>query len=218
MMLEIALSLGASMPAGKGGWIGWWKPGIGDPTPVGWFTVALYFSAAVLAGVIVYVRRRELRRAERHLWQVMLLGLLGLGANKQLDLQSALTELGRLWAYDQGWYEHRHKVQKVFILAVALLAVGLGTLMLALIRRMPPATRVAALGACALLGFVLIRASSFHHVDLFIHASFWGGIRGNWLIEVGGLLVILGGQLWRLVAPARSSAAPDACGPLVTRQ
>jgi hypothetical protein len=216
MMLEAVLSLGTCMPAGKGGWIGWWKPGIGDPTPVGWITVALYFTAAVLAGVILQVRKQDLGRAERRLWQVLLVGLVGLGFNKQLDLQSALTELGRLMAYGEGWYPYRHKVQRAFILGVGLAAIGMSVLMLSVMRRTPPATRVVVLGACALLAFVLIRASSFHHVDLFIRATFWG-IRGNWLIEVGGLLVIIAGSLWRLLVPSRSGAAADACGSLATR-
>jgi hypothetical protein len=215
-MLEAVLSVGSCMPAGKGGWIGWWKPGIGDPTPVGWITVALYFTAAILAGVILYSRRQELRKAERRLWQALAFGLVGLGLNKQLDLQSALTELGRLMAYDEGWYEYRHKVQRAFILCVGLAAIGMGALLLAVMRRSPAATRVAVLGACALLAFVLIRASSFHHVDLFIRASFWG-IRGNWLIEVGGLLVIIAGSLWRLFVPSRNAEAADGCVTLVTR-
>lgn len=70
------------------------------------------------------------------------------------------------------------------------LAVVVGVGLLILMRRSSSATRVTVLGACMLLAFVVIRASSFHHVDVFIRSTWWG-VRGNWLAEVGGLLVIL---------------------------
>jgi hypothetical protein len=56
----------------------------------------------------------------------MAIGLGALGVNKQLDLQSALTELGRILATDGGWYDSRHRVQRVFILAVGSAAVLVG--------------------------------------------------------------------------------------------
>jgi hypothetical protein len=45
--------------------------------------------------------------------------LFALGINKQLDLQTALTELGRVLALSQGWYEQRQVVQFWFIAALA---------------------------------------------------------------------------------------------------
>jgi hypothetical protein len=39
----------------------------------------------------------------------------GLGINKQLDLQTALTEFGRVLADNQGWYDKRQVVQVWFI-------------------------------------------------------------------------------------------------------
>jgi amino acid permease len=128
----------------------------------------------------------------------MAMGLAALGVNKQLDLQSALTELGRILAADGGWYDSRHRVQRVFILAVGSAAVLTGAFLLYAMRGAPAGARISVLGACALLAFVAIRASSFHHVDLFIRSRWWG-IRGNWLAEVGGLLVILAGAglRWR---------------------
>src|SRR5450631_116329 len=43
--------------------------------------------------------------SERYTWRAVSILFLALGINKQLDLQTALTELGRVLAYDQGWYE-----------------------------------------------------------------------------------------------------------------
>ena len=85
------------------GWIGSWSPGIGDPTPMGWITVVGYLAAAWLCFRVG--GRLEVRTAypERHLWRILTWGLLVLGVSKQLDLQSALTELGRTLAHAQGW-------------------------------------------------------------------------------------------------------------------
>jgi Na+-driven multidrug efflux pump len=192
-------------PAGSGGWIGYWAPGIGDPTFVGWATVVLYFAAALACWRILRSRDAALSRAERWAFRCLLLGLVGLGINKQLDLQSALTEMGRILAVEQGWYEQRRRVQRVFILGVGVGLGAVAVLLLNLMRHSQPSTRVTLLGATGLLAFVLIRASSFHHVDLFIHATVWG-LRGNWILEIGGLLIILAGTLWRWRRgrPARS--------------
>jgi hypothetical protein len=123
--------------------------------------------------------------------------LLFLGMNKQLDLQSAFTELGRILAADQGWYAVRHRVQRVFILAVGVIAVACAVGLLVLLRRTRHATRLAAFGATLLMAFILIRASSFHHVDLFIRAEWWN-VRGNWFAEIGGIAIIIAGACWGL--------------------
>src|SRR6185295_4592983 len=173
-----------------GGWIGSWAPGIGDPTVVGWVTVGLYFVAALVSLRVGWGRGQRLARSERFFYRGLTVALFALGVNKQLDLQTALTELGRIMASEEGWYEQRRRVQRVFILLVGLVAfAGAGT-GLFFLRRAPRATHVTLLGVIGLVAFVLIRASSFHHVDLFIRSSWWG-IKGNWLIEVGSILVVI---------------------------
>ena len=92
------------------GWIGDWSPGIGDPTVAGWLTVALY---AFAAWACLTVLRRErmaklpLVANEGLVWRLMMVFMIALGINKQLDLQSAFTELGRIMAHKQGWYGNR---------------------------------------------------------------------------------------------------------------
>jgi NADH:ubiquinone oxidoreductase subunit K len=142
--------------------------------------------------------------AERLAWRTLAVALAVLGVNKQLDLQTALTELGRMLATDEGWYESRHRVQRVFILAVGSVAATIGMGLLVVMRRAPLGTRISLVGFCALLAFVVVRASSFHHVDLFIRSRWWG-IKGNWLMEVGGLLVILAGVGLRCRAVGRGA-------------
>src|SRR5215510_2061694 len=98
-----------------------WSPGIGDPTIGGWTTVGLYFVAAVNC----WVTKRSLFRdtSEWRVWLLLSLSFICLGINKQLDLQSALTDIGRLLAHYQHWYDQRQTVQVLFIIAVAMIAV-----------------------------------------------------------------------------------------------
>jgi cytochrome bd-type quinol oxidase subunit 2 len=177
------------------GWIGHWSPGIGDPGLMGWLTVAAYFLAAWLCWRARHAALESARPAARQsamLWALFAVGLVLLGLNKQLDLQSAITEMGRMLARSQGWYANRRPVQMAFIAAVALSAT-LGFALLLLAARQELRRMLLALTGIAGLGcFIVIRAASFHHVDQFIHFSI-AGLRMNWLLELGGIgLVVLG--------------------------
>ena len=44
------------------------------------------------------------------------------------------------------------------------------------------------------MGFVVIRAASFHHVDALL-ASRLGGLKWNWILELGGILIVAVGAL-----------------------
>ena len=99
-----------------------WTPGIGDPTIGGWLTVALYLVASVSCWILARNLRLEdaPRLRERRAWQSISVLFLALGVNKQLDLQTALTESGRVLAQYQGWYQQRQLVQLAFIALVAV--------------------------------------------------------------------------------------------------
>ena len=74
-----------------------WRPGIGDPTIGGWVTVVLYILACLSCwrtGGAVRFRERVVGQ-ESHAWLATALLFALLGVNKQLDLQTALTEFGR---------------------------------------------------------------------------------------------------------------------------
>jgi len=179
------------------GWIGHWSPGIGDPTIMGWLTVLLYAVCAWQCYRLLTRHAGLLGRSEATLWWILALGLTALGINKQLDLQTALTEFGRMAAYQDGWYERRREVQVVFIYIVAALA-GCAALALAyLAREAPFATMAAIAGSACLLAFVVMRAASFHHLDRFIGGEYFG-LRMNWMLEIGGICIIFFGARWRL--------------------
>jgi len=179
------------------GWIGHWSPGIGDPTIVGWLTVFFYFSGAWQCYRLARSRSGTLVQRERSLWWVLTLGLLALGINKQLDLQSALTEIGRIVAIQQGWFERRHEIQGRFVYGVAAIAGFIAIAAAYLLRNAPPATMVAFAGAVLLLAFVVIRAASFHHFDAFINTRLLG-LSVNGIMEMTGIGIIIGSALWRL--------------------
>src|SRR5688572_33006079 len=98
---------------------GQWKPGIGDPTLLGWLTVAVYLAGAAIcwkaAAASVGTRWPTYTRGEPLFWLVCAVFLLCLGVNKQLDLQTWFTVLGKSLAKDTGWYEQRRLVQACFI-------------------------------------------------------------------------------------------------------
>ena len=166
-----------------------WRPGIGDPTLMGWLTVLAYFGSALACARAARADRRD--RVGPAFWWTFAAGLACLGFNKQLDLQTALTGIGRALAKEQGWYERRRGVQLAFVAAVGVAAlaglVGSGWL----IRRSWRRRLAPLVGGVLLAAFVLIRASSFHHVDRFLGLGL-AGLRWNWnaILELGGILVI----------------------------
>jgi len=115
--------------------------------------------------------------------------LVFLGFNKQLDLQSCFTQVGRDMAKSEGWYEGRRTVQAIFVVVMALL----GVLTIAgsywYIHGAWRRYRIAFFGIIYLVTFVIIRAASFHHMDVFLQSTL-GGIYFNHILELGGIIFI----------------------------
>lgn len=171
---------------------GHWQPGIGDPSFRGWITVIAYLVTAFLCSYCGQQQKRDrFQRAlgDRWFWWIFSIILLLMGLNKQLDLQSWLTEVGKQVATDQGWYDQRRRVQLDFIMG--LIVFSFATLMF-LIQSMGKAWKkfwLALLGMLFLLCFIIIRATSFHHVDQLLGWEL-GGFSLNWILELGGITCI----------------------------
>lgn len=178
------------------GLIGSWSPGIGDPTIGGWLTVFLYAAAAAAIWMLLKQVDFSRQKPEQLVWRGLLLGMVFLGINKQLDLQGALTELGRIAAHQQGWYDNRRQFQEAFIAGAGILGLTLLATLIVLARDTHGATQSALAGGFALLVFIMIRAASFHHVDQLLGLDF-AGLRFNWVIEMGALAWILASALRR---------------------
>ena len=183
--------------------MGDWHPGIGDPTFLGWFTVAAYAATALLclrgfrlASAPVPPTRKGIlaARMRRRFWLVTAVILVALGINKQLDLQSLVLNLGRTLAKSEGWYESRRAVQYAFIVGVAVAGTAAVAALLWLFRRGGAWVRLAQFGLVTLCTFVIVRAASFHHVDMMLGKDI-GFFRLNHVLELGGIALIAVGAL-----------------------
>ncbi|WP_317932492.1 hypothetical protein [Halioxenophilus sp. WMMB6] len=183
-----------------------WHPGIGDPTVAGWVTVGLYFFAALGALAVLRVATGEFPstpRRQRGLWWVLLVCLILLGINKQLDLQTLFTELGRALSREQGWYGQRRVVQRLFIDGVVVTSIIVTLALFYYYRGLLGRNILALSGFVFVVGYVLIRATSYHNTDHFIHTKL-GGLEMNWILECFGLLLIIINE-WLLLRRAKAA-------------
>lgn len=163
-----------------------WRPEIGDPELTGWLTVLIYL---LCFGLSLSVWRRYPELVGRGFWAFLTVLLLFLAVNKQLDLQSAMTQIGRCVSQAHGWYEDRRYVQFAFILGLLLTSViGLivgARLLFGSLRQ----NGIALVGLAILTSFVVIRAVGFHKMDALLrHREF--GLSTNFLLENTGLALI----------------------------
>ncbi len=159
-----------------------WRPEIGDPSFMGWFTVAAYAMGAILAA-------RQWSRGRDKIWLAVALGMALLCVNKQLDLQSLFTDIGRVASRHMGWYKQRHIFQKWFVLGVLAGAGISGIFFIWRFNAFWVRHKLLTTGVFFLLTFIVVRAISFHHFDRFLKVSL-GGVRMNWALELGGIFLI----------------------------
>ena len=157
-----------------------------DPSMLAWFVTGAYFVGAALTAVAAH---HAADRTERHFWIGCAVLLVLLGFNKQLDLQGYITTVGRFLARSEGWYEQRRLVQAAFVTALALIAATSIACLAVRLRRSGPPVKIAALGIVLLFTFVLWRAASFHHMDIWVTRNI-AGMRSGWWLELAGIIVI----------------------------
>lgn len=180
-----------------------WQPTIGDPSLAGWSIATLYFITAAMS-LMVYRNARFIFtsriKSQAQLWMAIALLLLLLGINKQLDLQTLFTEIGRAIAKQGNWYKDRRSIQIIFVAAVAVLGTIVTIAMLVAYRKSFKNNYLALVGIVFLISYVLIRASSFHHIDKLIHSRLLS-LQFNWLFESVGILLILANSLYLQYKP-----------------
>jgi hypothetical protein len=169
-----------------------WRPTIGDPSFMGWFTVAAYgvgSALAVLASSQYVANNDTISRREKWVW----LGVSGVMAilciNKQLDLQSLMTDIGRVLFRQQGWYEQRRGFQRLFVVTVLAASAGFGTWSVWRFRAFWKRHKLLAGGLLFLLTFIVVRAISFHHFDVLLSTRVLG-VRMNWVFELTGIFLV----------------------------
>ena len=173
---------------------GEWKPGIGDPSVMGWVTVIAYVTASVLCIWAAMGKPRTLPPIDATkywmFWSTLGVIMLLLAINKQLDLQMWFWLTGKNWAKANGWYEQRRTIQLGSMLAISIMT-GAGLAYFTWLTRSAFRQRLLALlGVVFIVCFVLIRASSLHHVDALLG---WrvAGMKMNWILENGGILLVV---------------------------
>ena len=128
-------------------------------------------------------------RASFAFWALLMVLFVFLGLNKQIDLQTWLTDVGRRMAQAQGWYDQRAQVQAVFIGAVAVTGLSLLAFLLDRTRELLPRHALAFVGLVLLACYVILRTASFHDID---RVMGWGvlGFRLSWLLELLGIICV----------------------------
>lgn len=170
-----------------------WRLGIGDPTFVGWLTVVVYAVAALYCLRVVRDRERLFtQQVQRQVffWRLLAVVLVLLCINKQLDLQSLLTDAARYYFRQHDLYDQRRLFQKLFIIGMLAMSVLSFITGVIIYRNVLRPNVLAIFGIVFLMAFVVIRASSFHHMDRLISATV-AGFKMNWLLELGGLALII---------------------------
>ncbi len=167
----------------------------GDQGITPWLITLAYF---VAAGLCIWAGRKEkeqsLGRARQWhapaFWFTLGGLLIALGFNKQLDLQSDLTEIGRDVAKSGGWYEYRRFFQAVFVLLFAAGAIAAVAGAIWFLRDLWDRYRLAFIGIIYLCAFVIIRAASFHHIDQVLYHIPGLSYLVNTTLELGGNVIV----------------------------
>lgn len=177
---------------------GRWYAGIGDASIFGWITVVVYLLATFRC--IVKAKDSKKFGGNYQFWLYLGTFLLLLGINKQLDLQSWLTEVVKDSAHAHGWYQHRRSLQIIFI---TLLGLGMVIALLSLRLFLANSWRhykLTWVGIILLYTFILVRAASFHHFDIFINRPVLG-LKINVIFEIGAILLIILGTFFNKKSP-----------------
>lgn len=160
----------------------------GDHTVFGWATVFLYFLTGICTGYLAKLAKTN--KENGFFWLGLTILLIFLGLNKQLDLQTNLTQWLRAISKVHGWYEQRRGLQLVFIslmgLAIPLLLISLRVFLNNSWRRY----KLTWIGIVLLLVFVSVRAASFHHVDTFFYKTI-GSLRYYQALEMLAIGLII---------------------------
>jgi hypothetical protein len=171
-----------------------WRASIENADLADWVTVATYLLTAILCARAARHAEQVGAVRERTFWQITVLALVLLGVNELLDLQTLFTLMARAHAKAHGWYEHRRVVQYAFIMALAAVAGLAGIAVLWFTRQTHIAVRLAQIGLTFIVAFVLLRAASFHHVDLILGRGLAGVSLGS-LQEIAGILTMAAAAL-----------------------
>ena len=165
---------------------------------MGWVTVAAYGWVALSCfrmgriPVNDWLGDRKAKRLKLFWWLLTALFAF-LMVNKQLDLQTALTEVGRAVVRDNQLDDAEKRSLQMGFVGLFTLGALIGGVSLAFaVNGTWGVTWLTLVGTAVTLIFVVIRAASIHAIDGFIGDTV-AGIRVNWMLELGGITITLMG-------------------------
>jgi hypothetical protein len=113
-------------------------------------------------------------------------------------VQSWLTEVGRDVALARGWWESRRALQAAFLAGVALASAGGALAAWRWLRGSLARVRLSLVGLLLLLGWLVARAASFHHLDRILGGRI-PSLRTSSLVELAAIAIVAAGA-WRFSA------------------
>ena len=147
-------------------------------------------------GLIYYATAYLCFMRKQRAWLYLFAAVSILGVVRQFNLQVLLTESMQSEAHSGGWYEDRRERQLYFLVAIAIAAALLLSLLLWLVRKRLSDAGLAVLGIVLLAALLIVRATSHHYVDMVLMMPALG-LRPAYLLELVGLAMIAGPLLLR---------------------
>ena len=159
---------------------------------------ALRAAAYVVAAALCFVaglREREARRGTTSLapyfWFVLAGLMLFFGISRELEIGPWITDQGRSFARDHGWYNERRRYQRllvdfIFVGSLVLIAIGWVWFFRAVYREHP----LAFIAIVYVVSFVAIRTISLHQIDHMLYTDHFGGYRPNAALELFGCALV----------------------------
>jgi hypothetical protein len=133
-------------------------------------------------------------RKENALWRGTCVTLIALGANRLLE--GTLSNIGRTVAFDQGWYGERQALQIGVVTGIVVFFSLATIIWLVILRRATASSWLVLFGIMMLIAFALVRDVSLHQIDQIIGERIFG-FKLNWLLELGGLGLVVLASAWR---------------------
>ena len=138
-----------------------WSLQVGDPTISGWMITLAYLVAGFIS-IKTHRQKNEDEVEVQKVWLFLGIILICLGLNKQLDLQTIITDVGRWGATRLNLMEQRHLFKRVFILCLFISLVFFTYYLRIPLKMFMQKYRVVGFGCILIVTFVFCRALSFH--------------------------------------------------------
>jgi hypothetical protein len=167
-----------------------------DQSIVGYTITAGYLLSSLLLFYSLFCRANCYESmGSKHntlLWSASATLALLLGINKQLDLQTYLTQWGRDLFRNWGIYSGRRTAQLYASVLMISLIVAAAFYGIVFVRRVGWGLKVTILGLAICMAYVVLRLISIHHVDHWFRVDI-GGWKMSWIVELTGVGVTLVG-------------------------